>query len=88
MKTFFIILLLTGIGLAVALFVSPGLRQQAEALLYDTGVKSHSNIFYKWQDADGVLQYTQTPPPAGTPYEKVEARSDVNVVPVPEALEK
>ncbi len=42
---------------------------------------------YKWQDADGVWQVSDRPPPQGTPFETLELRSDVNILPVPEALE-
>ena len=36
---------------------------------------------YKWRDASGSWQITDQPPPGDTPYEKVEVRSDVNIVP-------
>jgi hypothetical protein len=41
---------------------------------------------YKWQNNQGVWQYTQKPPPEGVPFEEIEARSDVNVLPLPEQL--
>lgn len=30
---------------------------------------------YRWTDADGVTHYTQTPPPAGVPYDKVVSKA-------------
>ena len=36
---------------------------------------------YKWRDSSGSWQITDQPPPDGTPYEKVEVRSDVNIMP-------
>lgn len=40
---------------------------------------------YKWRDADGGWRISDTPPPEGTPYEMIEVRGNVNVVPsVPE----
>jgi hypothetical protein len=36
---------------------------------------------YKWRDAKGVLQITDTPP-KGRKFEKVEIRQDLNVVPM------
>lgn len=37
---------------------------------------------YRWRDDKGVLQITDTPPPAGRKAERVELREDVNVVPM------
>ena len=36
---------------------------------------------YKWRDATGSWQLTDRPPPAGTPYETVQARGARNVIP-------
>ena len=36
---------------------------------------------YKWRDASGNWQLTDTPPPQGTPYETLEASGDANVMP-------
>ena len=42
-------------------------------------------IVYKWRDASGQWQVTDTPPGAGIKYEVLHYRSDVNVIPaVPE----
>jgi hypothetical protein len=38
-------------------------------------------IAYKWQDEKGNWQLTDQPPPDGTPYEKLEAHSDANIMP-------
>jgi len=37
---------------------------------------------YKWRDAEGQWQITDRPPPAGFPYEALEYREDVNVMPL------
>ena len=37
---------------------------------------------YRWRDANGVLQVTNTPPPPGRKGERVELREDINVVPM------
>jgi hypothetical protein len=86
MKTFLLFLLMFGIVAALVLWWSPELRKDVDNLLRDTGLKSTSVTLYKWRDKQGVWQYTQKPPPAGVPYEEVEARSDVNVLPLPEQL--
>ena len=36
---------------------------------------------YKWRDASGQWQVSDTPPSAGIKYEILQYRSDVNVVP-------
>ncbi|UCE76765.1 MAG: DUF4124 domain-containing protein [Gammaproteobacteria bacterium] len=86
MKPFLLRLLMLGIVVALVLWWSPELRNDADKLLRDTGLRSTSVTLYKWRDKQGVWQYTQDPPPAGVPYEEVEARSDVNVLPLPEQL--
>ena len=42
---------------------------------------------YKWRDADGGWQITDTPPSGDTPYETIEVRSDTNVLPLPPGLQ-
>jgi len=86
MKNVLLLLLMLGIVAALVLWWSPDLRKDANDLLRDTGLKSTSATLYKWQDNQGVWQYTQDLPPEGVPYEEVEARSDVNVLPLPEQL--
>ncbi len=86
MKNFLLFLLMLCIVATLVLWWSPELRHQADLLLRDTGLKSSSATLYKWQNTQGVWQYTQDPPPEGIRYEKVEARSDVNVLPLPEKL--
>ena len=86
MKNYLLFLIMFFIVAALVLWWSPELRKEANDLLRDTGLKSTSVTLYKWQDKQGVWQYTQDPPPDGVPYEKVEARSDVNVLPLPEQL--
>ena len=86
MKNILLFLLFVFGVAAIVLWLSPELRTEADRLLKDSGLKSSSTILYKWQNEQGVWQYTQSLPPEGVPYEKVEARSDVNVLPLPEQL--
>lgn len=37
---------------------------------------------YKWRDASGAWQITDAPPPAGIAYERLEYRSDTNIMPL------
>ena len=86
MKSFLLFLLMLCIVAALVLWWSPELRKQAGGLLREAGLKSTSATLYKWRNKQGVWQYTQDPPPQGVSYEKVEARSDVNVLPLPGQL--
>jgi hypothetical protein len=86
MKSVITLVLLVCALVALALWWSPELRDQARALLRETGVQPTSVTLYKWQNENGTWQYTQQAPPPGVPYEEIEARSDVNVLPLPEQL--
>ena len=86
MKNVLLLLLMLGIVATLILWWSPDLRKDANDLLRDTGLKSSSATLYKWRDKQGGWQYTQELPPQGVPYEAVEVRSDVNVLPLPEQL--
>ena len=44
--------------------------------------KANDPRLYRWRDANGVLQVTDTPPPQGVKAERVDLREDVNVVPM------
>ena len=37
---------------------------------------------YRWRDADGNLEHSNSPPPAGVEYEVIEVSSDTNVIPL------
>ena len=86
MKNFLLFLILIIIIAAAVYWFIPDVQKEVDLLLDDSGLRSHSTTVYKWQDEKGVWQYTQTPPAAGIDYEAVEARSDVNVLPLPEKL--
>jgi len=86
MKKLILILLSLAIAYTAFLYLNPELRHEVDSFLQSYGIKDASTTIYKWHNNDGVLQYTQTPPPEGITYEQVEARSDVNVMPLPEKL--
>jgi|GEM_PF-874339 len=88
MKILLYLLLLLVITAAAALYLSPALRHEAQDLLQSSGLQTDTTTVYKWRSTDGQWQYTQSPPPAGTPFEQVEVRSDVNILPLPEALQR
>ena len=43
---------------------------------------------YKWKDAKGTWQLTESPPPEGTPYETISVRSDTNILPMAPAQKR
>ena len=87
MKKFILTLLLLAIAAAAFFYLNPELRREAQDLLQSSGLQQPpSTTVYKWRDADGLFHYTQDQPPEGTPFERVEARSDVNILPLPEEL--
>ena len=86
MNKLILILLSLAIAASAFLYLNPELRQEAKSLLQSSGLNKASTTVFKWRNTDGVLQYTQTPPPEGVAFEQVEARSDVNVMPLPEKL--
>ncbi len=55
------------------------------------GKKAKKELVYKWQDADGVWQYSQEPPPERESYSQIEVDPNANVVaavPTPEQAEE
>lgn len=80
-----IVLLVLAAALGGYLYLNPGVVDQ---LLREAGLErdaSRAN-FYKWRDAQGEWHFTDEPPPAGTPYETLEYREEVNILPRPDAL--
>lgn len=43
---------------------------------------------YKWQDESGAWHVSDQPPPAGTEYEVGDYARDINVLPLPPALQR
>jgi hypothetical protein len=89
MKLFLYIIIFILIVAGIYLYTNPEAMQQLRQLGESAGLeKKQSVIMYKWKNRDGVVQYTQTPPATGIPYEQVELRSDVNIMPVPKELKE
>jgi hypothetical protein len=90
MKKLLFILVVVLVAAAAFIYTDPQLRQDAMNAIYRYIGKptptSGSTLIYKWTDENGVVQYTSEPPPEDTPFEKVEAQHDVNVLPLPEKL--
>lgn len=82
MKKFFLIAIVV---LAVAgyyVYQDPQLRawfdRQTQEMLPE---QATHHVIYRWQDAQGQWQVSNTPPPAGVDYETVRYHKDANVIP-------
>jgi hypothetical protein len=78
-----LIFLLLAAGVYV--YLDPELKSQ---LLNQTPLPGQPRTVqaYKWQNARGEWQITDTLPPEGIEYERLEHRTDENVLPVPPQL--
>ena len=89
MKTFLYLLVAALVGLGLYSYYNPTFVHQAQ----QTGSKllgtpAPAARLYKWRDAQGQWQITDQLPAAGTPYETLEYRHDLNVLPVPPQLQE
>lgn len=86
MKKFLLILAAVLTGIALYVYLDPRLGRQLENTVRETlPGQSPSTQVYKWQNAAGQWQITDTPPPAGTPHETLDYDHDANLMPA-EAL--
>ena len=87
MKSLISIIFLLVAATAVLYFFYPQeLREWTEGT--PLAPPSPSTTLFKWKDSDGNLVVTNKPPAKGIPYETVEYRHDVNLMPLPEKLRK
>ena len=67
----------------------PGYTTRAQRLeRLEAEARANEPRLYRWRDARGVLQVTDTPPPKGIKAERVDLREDVNVVPMSSPAEE
>lgn len=80
-KLISIIIVLLGIA-AYFVYQDPELRarfeRHTEQLLPEQATHT---IMYRWKDAQGQWQVSDSPPPAGTQYETVRYHKDTNLIP-------
>ena len=78
-------------GLIIALLVTAGMAvyiyrpDPAVKLLEGTPLEMAPRVTraYKWRDADGNWQLTDTPPAAGVEYQVIDVSSATNILPSP-----
>jgi len=68
-------------------YTHPDAGAGLKALLPATASSARNDRLYKWRNARGEWQITDTLPPAGTRYETLDFREDLNVLPVPPQLD-
>ena len=74
------------IGAGIWLYTHPDSAAGWRLLLPETITSPRTDRLYRWRDAQGAWQVTDTLPPPGTAYETLDYRDDVNVLPVPPQL--
>jgi len=80
-----LVLLLAG---GVILYLNPGYRSSLATSASGLVTPVATSRVYKWRNARGEWQLTDTLPPAGVEYETLEHRSDENILPRPPQLDK
>ncbi len=80
MKNFAVVVLAIVVGLALFVYLKPGAIDTVRQL---SGTANKTTTVYKWQDKHGAWHVTNSPPPAGTPFQKQEYLSDTNILPAP-----
>ncbi len=79
-KALFIFLaILTGVALYI--YLDPSLNRQAGQQIDKLLDSEQTRTLYRWQNAEGQWQISDTPPAAGIPYETVQYNRNTNVVP-------
>jgi hypothetical protein len=75
-------------GAGVWFYNHPDHFGQLRDLIPVAGPEPGTTRLYKWRNPRGEWQMTDTPPPPGTSFERLEYRNDLNVLPVPPRLER
>jgi hypothetical protein len=83
--SFLMVLLVLLVGIAL-LFYPEKLREWSK----DTPLEPPptTTTLYKWQNSSGEWVVTDDPPAEGIPFQELKYRSDVNVLPLPDALKE
>lgn len=69
------------------LFLNPDAARQFRSQLPAPEFTLKTDRLYKWRNTAGEWQITDTPPPEGIGYERLDYRSDENVLPVPPGIQ-
>ena len=80
-----IVLLVLGAGY---LYLQPDAARELRNKLPSAGLSQKPDRLYKWRNPAGAWQITDTPPPPGVDYQRLEYRGDENVLPVPPGIQE
>ena len=80
------LLLILALAAAALLYFSPETARQLRQLLPHTEFTKTTDRLYQWKNDQGEWQITDTPPPDGIGYERLDYRNDLNVLPVPPGI--
>lgn len=83
--SFLILLLALFVGI-VLLFYPEKLREWSKDTPFEP--PPATTTLYKWQNSEGEWVVSDDPPAGDIPYQEMEYRSDVNVIPVPDELKE
>lgn len=81
-----LVLLVLLASAGVYLYFHPETLAQLKESLPPAEFSKKTDRIYKWRNAQGEWQLTDTPPPAGIEYERSDYREDLNVLPVPPGI--
>jgi hypothetical protein len=84
---FFLVLLVLLAGAGIYLYLNPESATHLKKHLPQTEFGQKTDRIYKWRNAEGEWQLTDTPPPDGIEYERTDYREDLNVLPVPPGID-
>lgn len=69
------------------LYLYPETARQLRNQLPTPEITRNTARLYKWRNSAGEWQITDTPPPEGIDYERLDYRDDANVLPVPPGIQ-
>jgi hypothetical protein len=79
-------LLLVALAAALYLYFSPETGSYLRQQLPQPDFTHKTDHLYKWRNEKGEWQITDTAPPDGIEYQRLDYRDDVNVLPVPPGI--
>ena len=86
MKTFLLLVVFILVGLAGYLYFNPEMAHDWLGRESSSPTEESTRV-YKWRDNQGNWQITDRQPPAGVTFETLDYHRDVNVLPLPPALQ-
>ena len=80
------LLLIVVLAAALYLYFNPETGRSLRQQLPESSFTHKTDRLYKWRNQKGEWQITDTAPPDGVDYQRLDYRDDVNVLPVPPGI--